>query len=50
MKKGKRAGESPIGINVIEENLIFGVLVELVLSNLFVMVHIKELSLCLLNI
>ena len=47
MKKGKRAGNSPIGIDVLEGNLIFGALVELVLNNPFVTVHIKELNLCL---
>ena len=47
MKKGKRAGDSPIGIDVLEGKSYFGVLVELVLNNLFVTVHIRELSLCL---
>ena len=45
MKKGKRAGDSPIGIDVLEGKSYFWCTCELVQSNLFATVHIKELNL-----
>ena len=45
MIKGERAGESAIAVEVEKINLIIGVRVEKVQSNLFVMDHTKEQNL-----
>ena len=49
--KAQRAGNTPIGVYVIEVNLTIGVLAEKVQNNLFVMDHIKilDLNLCLIK-
>ena len=46
MKKGKRAGESPVGIDVIEGKSYFWCTCGLSSKQPFVMVRIKELIFC----
>ena len=45
MQKGERAGDTPIGVDVLKVNLIIGVVVEKVLNNHFVTDHIMDQNL-----